>query len=103
MTNYRKIKSMNIEDLASFLDNCSSFENAPWTIWFNQTYCENCESITCKYESELLGESGKVECAYCELEHKCKFFLHFDDIPSPKEICKLWLKKGDTDESKNNY
>ena len=94
MTNYRKIKNMHIKELSKFLDDICRFEKAPWNTWFDDMYCKNCESIKCKYESELAGgEYREIDCAYCELETKCKYFPHLDRAPSSEEVCEMWLRE----------
>lgn len=99
MTNFKHIQSMNVEELAAWLDENGMFDNSPWSNWFNKRYCENCESIKCKYveAEEKLGfspfthYSGEVECAYCELENKCRFFTDLEDIPDNKKVIEMWL------------
>ena len=91
MTNYRRIKNLHIKELSKFLDKICSFEKAPWNIWFDETYCKKCESIKCKYEAA--AGDRVIYCAYCELENKCKYFLHLDHSPSSEEVCEMWLKE----------
>jgi ATP-dependent helicase/DNAse subunit B len=37
--------------------------------------------------------SGEIECTYCELENKCRFFQELDDVPDNKEMIKMWLEE----------
>ena len=47
---FDKFKSMNIDELAEWLDKYGMFDNSPWMSWFDQKYCKGCEDIMCKYE-----------------------------------------------------
>ena len=92
---------MSLDDLAEWLDKNGSFDMAPWSEWFSTRYCTNCESIKCKYvdANEKLGftpypfgsYSGNIECAYCELENKCRFFPELETTPSNLDTIKMWL------------
>lgn len=100
MNNFKRIQSMTIDELAEWLDKNCMFDNSPWLNSFNEKYCEKCESIKCKYvdAEEKLGitpfsYSGEIECAYCELENKCRFFQDLDDVPDNKEMIKMWLEE----------
>jgi hypothetical protein len=100
MNNFEKLKSMSIEELAEWLDKYGQLDHSPWSEWFNKKYCDKCESIKCKYvdAEEKLGFSpfyfygGEIECAYCELEHKCKFFPELDDTPDNRDTIRMWLE-----------
>ena len=106
MTNFKRIQSMNIDELAEWLDENGQFDTAPWSEWFSKTYCEKCESIKCRYADaeEKLGftpylfgsYSGDLECAYCELADdsgikRCRFFPELDDVPDNKKTIEMWL------------
>ncbi len=101
MTNFKRLQTMTIDELAEWLDENGMFDNSPWSEWFNKTYCDKCESIKCKYvdAEEKLGftpyifgsYSGDLECAYCELEKKCRFFTDLEDIPDNKKVIEMWL------------
>ncbi len=100
MTNFEQLQSMTVEELATWLDKHGQFDSSPWMEWFSSVYCDRCESIKCRYadaEEKLgispLSYSGEVDCAYCELEHKCRFFPDLEDIPSNKETIEMWLKE----------
>lgn len=88
MNNFEKLKSMSVEDLAKWLDKNGQFDTAPWIIWFDKNYCKNCESIMCHYEDS----THEFPVAWCELEHKCKFFPEMDETPNSKEVIKMWLE-----------
>jgi hypothetical protein len=102
MNKFEKIKSMSISDLSEWLDKNGQFDTAPWTLWFDRNYCSNCESIMCKYEDikestdfkPYFSERG-IECAYCEIYKKCRYFEDMDDVPDGKDMVKLWLKSED--------
>ena len=107
MTNLEKLKEMPIKELAEWLDENGMFDNSPWSNWFNENYCEKCESVKCKYEDAektvgftpyLFGYyNGDLECAYCEIENKCRFFPELDDVPDNKEVIEMWLiEEADT-------
>ena len=103
MTNFEHLKARSIEELAEWLDENGQQDTAPWQEWFSNKYCNNCESIKCKYEDteKTLGFTpytfgyyhGDVECAYCEIYKKCKFFEDLEDTPSSLEIIKMWLNE----------
>lgn len=98
MNNFEKLHSMSIDELVKWLDQYGQFDNSPWSVWFNEKYCNNCESIKCRYAEakERLDitpfYNGEIECAYCELEKKCRFFPELEDIPDNPEIIKMWLE-----------
>lgn len=111
MNNFEFIKSLSIDELAEWLDSYGSFDNSPWAKWFAEKYCDKCASIKCKYEDteKLLGftpyrfgtYNGDVECAYCELEGKCRFFADLADTPDNLTTIKMWLAENKKENSKN--
>ena len=99
MNNFEKLKSMRIDELAEWLDQNGIIDNSPWLDDFNERYCAKCESVMCKYEDaeSVVGFKpcffdDDIECAYCEVYKKCRFFEDMDDVPNGKEIVKLWLE-----------
>ena len=90
-TNLDYIKSLDLDEFAKFLDCYSRFDDAPWNKWFDDKYCSKCEPIKCKYKSDMWNEDHEIECSYCELETKCRFFTYMDKAPSSKDVCKMWL------------
>jgi hypothetical protein len=99
MTNLEYLQSLPINKFAEWLDEHGQFDGSPWMDWFNETYCKKCESIKCKIKSTNIGitplyPDREIDCAYCELEHKCKFFENLEDVPDNKEIIKMWLLKS---------
>lgn len=88
MNNFEKLKSMSVEELAEWLDKYLSFEEAPHMVWFNENYCEKCESIMCHYENS----THEFPVSHCELNHKCRYFPEMSEVPSGKEIVKMWFK-----------
>ena len=90
MTNYEQHVSFSLEELAEWIAEYGQFDGSPWMTWFNETYCNKCESIKCRYPD------GKrdFECAYCEWEKKCRFLPELKEPPSCKEIITLWLKEN---------
>ena len=100
MTNFKRIQSMNVEELAEWLNEHGQFDGAPWTHWFDDQYCKNCEPIEIDYDEakarlgiKLFSYSGSAECAYCELHGFCKFFPQSSGIPSNKETIEMWLNE----------
>ena len=91
MNNFERIKEMNIDELTALFDKLDEgYDNAPWSEWFGETYCDNCDLIMAHYEGD---ESGKEhEFGWCELNDGCKFFPELDDIPSPEQVIKFWLE-----------
>ena len=98
MNNFEMLTSKSIDELAEWLnENCQS-DVAPWSWWFDENYCKKCEPSTCKIEATIIGleplyPEQKVDCAYCELENKCKFCPEATGIPDTKMIIKMWLKE----------
>ena len=99
MNNFEKLRSMSVEDLAAWLDKNGIIDNSPWIEDFNNKYCTKCESIMCKYEDveKAIGfqpyfSDRGIECAYCEIYKKCRYFEDRDEIPDGVEMVKLWLE-----------
>ena len=90
MNNFEKLQSMSIEDLAAWLDKNGMWDRSPWSQWFDSSYCQQCESV----EATVKDDFGERECdfAWCELEHKCRYFSDLEDVPNGKEIIKMWLE-----------
>lgn len=95
MTKFEEIMKSNIKELAELIDKYGQFDNSPWIIWWNETYCSNCESIVCKVKNEdaayHVGQT--INCSYCELHDKCRYFPDMNEVPSNKEIIEMWLKQ----------
>ena len=88
MTHFDELKSKNIDELAEWLNKYKQFDSSPWMKWFNENYCKKCPPIMCKYKDG----TKEFPCTFCELEHRCRFFLKFDNVPDNKQIIKLWLE-----------
>ena len=98
MTRFEEFKNMDIEAFTEWICKYGELDGSPWMTWWDENYCSKCESIECCYADakaklgfEPFYESS-VECAYCELEHKCRFFQEMNEIPSCKDIVNMWLK-----------
>ena len=89
MNKYDQLISSSLEGLADWLAINGQFEGSPWMTWFNNKYCENCESIKCKYPEG----THDFNVAYCEWEKKCKFFPEMEEPPSIRDIIELWLRE----------
>ena len=97
MTNLECLRNLPIDELAEWLDEHGQFDNSPWANWFNENYCEKCESITCKVEAANVGltplyPEQEEDFAYCELHKNCKFFKHLETVPDVTDIIKMWLE-----------
>lgn len=92
------IKSRSLDDIADMIDKYGSFDGSPWMEWFDRNYCQKCEPVEVKLNEEAQREfdyitGDTVECSYCELEHKCKFFPDMKKEPSNRDIIKIWLEE----------
>ena len=92
-TVFDKFRQMSIDELTDYIDKYGAFDNAPWSWWFDEIYCQNCPDIMCKYGSS----NREFPCSYCELNGKCKFFPEYGEAPSNKEIIKMWLESESED------
>ena len=90
MTNFKYLQSMSADELAKWLDGHLMFDDAPHMQWFVENYCDKCGSIEGQYEG-VLG-THKCEFAYCETEHKCRYFQDIQRVPDNLEIIKMWLE-----------
>lgn len=88
MTVFENFKNKTIDEIVEWLDEHGAFDNFLWIQWFDQKYCKQCESEF-TYVSEL---DKKCECAWCELNGKCRFFKELDDTPDNKQIIRMWLE-----------
>ena len=91
MTKFEGIKSKNIDEFAEWLDEHGECGPDPWSLWFDENYCFKCAPVTVYVE-----EFGKeCQCAWCEINGKCKFFQEFSGTPDNKYVIKLWLETED--------
>ena len=88
MTNLERIKSMNVDELSNWLNLWDTWEGSPWENWWNENYCSKCKSVMVQVKDSDL----KIPCGWCEVNGKCKYFQELDDIPSIKQITKMWLE-----------
>lgn len=94
MTNFERLNSMAVSELAAWLDKYGQSDDTPWATWFNNTYCSECEPIECMVdEKDAFFPGHTIDCAYCELEHKCKHFPELKDIPDNKTVIEMWLNE----------
>lgn len=63
-------------------------DESPWNQWFDENYCQKCESV----RAFVPYLNGEHECAWCEANGKCKYFLDWEEQPSCKDIVKMWLE-----------
>lgn len=100
MTIFESIKSKNIDEFAEWLDKYGIYDDSPWNKWWDKNYCQKCEAVTIerKEYARITGwrnwynYCGDIECAWCEINKKCKYFQDLDYIPDNEEIIKIWLK-----------
>lgn len=92
-TVFDRFKSMSIGEFSDWVDKYGAFDNSPWMKWWNYIYCNNCPDIMCKYEDG----HREFACSYCEIHGKCIFFEEQDEVPSNKEIIKMWLESESED------
>ena len=93
ITQFKLLKTKNIDEFAEWLDKHGQFDGSPWMKWYDENYCKKCEPIMCHYPD------SKVEfpCSWCELNNnKCKFFPQLDEAPDNKKIIKMWLNTTET-------
>lgn len=88
MKQYDVFKSKNIDELARWLSKYAYTDDSPWTKWFDEKYCKQCEPEF----AYIAALDRECECGWCEVNGKCKFFQELDDIPNNEEIAKLWLE-----------
>jgi hypothetical protein len=87
MTLFESIKSKNIDELAEWFYNLDTDGEAAWFVWYDQTYCQNCPSVTTCFK-----DGTEHEVAWCELYGNCKFFQHLNNNPDELQTIKLWLE-----------
>lgn len=94
MTIFENFKNKDIDELVDWFSEHCSFDSAPYWHFWDEKYCSKCEpEITCVPDlSKDLNSDIECECAWCELNNKCKFFPNINDIPDEKQIIKMWLE-----------
>ena len=88
MTKYEYITSLPLDQFAEWLAKNAFWEYAPWSEWFDNKYCGKCDPE----EGTMVDTGKKVQCAWCELHKKCKFFPELEYMLNDKEIIKMWLE-----------
>lgn len=94
MTNFERLRKMDIDQFTEWLDEHGAFDQSPWILWFDEKYCKNCPDVMCEHED---GER-EFPCAWCEIHGKCKFFQEKKEVPDNKEIIRLWLAEEMTND-----
>lgn len=88
MTNFELFKNMSLCEFTEWLDSFSIHDNAPWVEYFCENYCNKCEPEI----AYIPYFNREMECAWCEMHGKCRFFEDMEDTPNTKEIIKMWLE-----------
>lgn len=88
MTKFEDFKSKNIDELVDWIDENFAFDTAPYMWWFDNEFCKRCQPE----EVYDVDHSTNMECAWCEISGKCKFFNDMDEVPYAKQIIKMWLE-----------
>lgn len=82
MTVFEKMKMENINELVDWLDEHATHDNSPWYKYWDERYCNKCESI----------KKDGTEFAWCEVHGNCRFFKEMKEIPDNKQMIKMWLE-----------
>ena len=69
MNTFERIKLMDIDEFAEWLDNHTEYDNSAWMQWFDENYCNKCESI----RVYIPDFQRNANCCWCELHKRCKF------------------------------
>lgn len=88
MTVFENLTSKNIDELAEWFSKYGASGEVLWDKWFDDNYCRQCFPVI-DYLPELDKE---CECSWCEIHNKCRFFQYMDNMPSPKQVIKMWLE-----------
>lgn len=94
ITWFEKIRSMDIDDFAEWLDKHGRFGGSLHMQWWEKNYCSQCP-LENGYLHDCTGEYDyyvPTEFAWCEKHNKCRFFPDMDEAPDNKEIIKMWLE-----------
>lgn len=91
MNNFEKLKAMTIDQLVEWLDE-NGHHDAIWWKWFEDTYCDKCESETVYVDDYFLGPNTEHKCAYCEVHNECRFFPGYSFVVDNKDAVRLWLE-----------
>ena len=83
-----KLKLQSLDEFAEWLDKYCAFDGSPWLQWWDEMYCNKCPAEIGKYEDSNI----EMKFSWCELHDKCRFFLSMNDVPSSKQIIKMWLE-----------
>ncbi len=92
MTAFENIHSKNLDELVEWLDKNGAYDNTPWEKWFDSNYCKKCEAVVAYMSDPCPDWSGEHEFAWCELNHKCKYFQDMSKIPNRNQVIRLWLE-----------
>lgn len=92
MTVFENINFKNIDSFVEWLDKYREQSYEPWDCWFDKNYCDKCETV---FQKDANGVEH--EYAWCELNHRCRFFKDMDEVPYGKQVIKMWLESEDDD------
>lgn len=63
MTEYEKIISFNLQQMAEFIESICYGSYEPWAAWFKAKYCDSCPTVHVTHE---MGEDDLNECDFAD-------------------------------------
>lgn len=93
MNKFDKIKQMDVDEFARWLDRHTNSDDSDWLKWWDNKYCKNCEPEFAY--STFWNDYG--ECSYCENYGNCRFFPELSESPDLEQIIKMWLEREEDD------
>ena len=96
MTVFEQLKSMNIDEFASWFEKNCTHDYDPAIKWWNERYCSKCEPL--KVMASYLEH--EIEVSWCEINDKCKFFQNMNKVPDNTQMIKMWLESEVEDNAK---
>ena len=88
MTRFESIKSKNIDEFVDWIDKHFALDSAPYMYWFDKKYCNHCQPE----EVYDVDRDSYDDYGYCEVCGKCRFFKDSNEVPTTKQIIKMWLE-----------
>lgn len=95
MTNYEKLRSKSVSELAEWFAEQFEYEYTPWDRWFNENYCSDCEPVIAR----LFEDNSEHECSFCEVNgDTCRYFPSKDILLDLPLLIETWLKSEEASE-----